>query len=324
METGGVIVLFENLLNYCEKHSFCYDVIDTNKSNYNNKFIAYFSIIYKIFRNTSKYSHISLHGTAKDFIYLAPFVIFSGLLLKKSVSLRKFAGNFNKIYNDSSILKKLFIRMTLQHSSANFFETKYLVDFFKIYNRNTYWFPNVRNKTNIKTDTTYRKRFIFIGAINEEKGIEVLCQASNMLPKEYTIDLYGKLNKPFSLEYFQNYNVNYKGTLSSEEVLKVMANYDVLLLPSYREGYPGAIIEAFSVGLPVIATTLSSIKEMVDTNCGMLIKPGDFNALKDTIISFNQDNYSRYRSHAIKQFENFDSEVQTSMFFKKIEKVTQT
>ena len=53
------------------------------------------------------------------------------------------------------------------------------------------------------------------------------------------------------------------------------AEYDVLVLPTFwkGEGYPGVIIEAFSVGLPVVATNLPGISEMIDSQSGILVPP---------------------------------------------------
>lgn len=317
-ETGGVIVLFENILEYCKKHDYDHIIVDTNKSNYPNKLIAYFSILYSIIKNLSKVSHISLHGTAKDYLMIAPFVVFVGKVFSKQVSLRKFAGNFNVIYEKSSIFKKYIIRKTLQYSAINFFETKYLVEYFKGFNKHTFWLPNVRNKNNVLTNEKYEKKFIFLGSINSEKGIEVLCEAANLLGNEYQISIYGTLNNRYTTDYFKNYNVHYRGPLPVDKVINVMSKYNVLLLPSFREGYPGVIVEAFSVGMPVIATKLQGIKEMVINESGKLIDIRSVIQLKEAIESISQESYYISRLSAIEQFSNFDSDIQTDLFFERL------
>lgn len=314
-KTGGVIVLFENILEYCKKHKYDHIIVDTNKSNYPNKLIAYMSILYLITKNVSKVSHLSLHGTAKDYVMIASYVTFMGRKFNKHVSLRKFAGNFNSIYENASFFKKYIIRKTLQNSSVNFFETKYLVEYFKSFNQATRWFPNVRNKNNFLINEKYEKKFIFVGSVSKEKGIEVLCEASNLLTLDYQIDIYGPLNEDLTVDYFQNYNVQYKGPLSPDKVIETMVLYNILLLPSFREGYPGVIIEAFSVGMPVIATKLQGIEEMVVQESGKLIDVDDPLQLKEAIESIDQEKYLLSRSAAIKQFEKFDSDIQTNLFF---------
>lgn len=317
-KTGGVIVLFENTLEYCKKYKYDLIIVDTNKSNYPNKLIAYISILYSITKNVSKTSHISLHGTAKDYVMIAPYVTFLGKKFKKHVSLRKFAGNFNSIYENASFFKKYIIRKTLQNSSVNFFETRYLVDYFKSFNQATFWFPNVRDKNSFLTNEKYEKNFIFLGSISKEKGVKVLCEASNLLTSDYNIDIYGSLSDDFTIDYFKNYNVQYKGPLASDKVIETMMLYNMLILPSFREGYPGVIIEAFSVGMPVIATKLKGIEEMVTDNSGKLIDPGDPLQLKEAIESVDQEKYRLSRQSAIKQFKNFDSDIQTNLFFERL------
>lgn len=318
--SGGGAVLFEDLLSQVENYDFKYQVIDTNGSNYVNRLIAYLSIIGKFFFYFSRYKYISLHGTAKDYIFVAPVIIFFSKLFDKKISMRKFAGNFNDIYEKSNFIKQFLIRYVLRSSDINFFETKYLVNDFKKYNKHTYWFPNTRSRPLIKReDKNFTKRFVFIGHIRKEKGIIELLEASNQLDKSYVIDLYGSLFKNVESIDFDKYNVNYKGALRPEEVISKMSKYDVLVLPSYREGYPGVIIEAFSLALPVIATNLKGIKEIVNEKSSVLIDPKNVKQLKEALESFDEMNYTEKSNAALKQFEKFDSKLQYDLFFNIIE-----
>lgn len=318
--SGGGAVLFEDLLAQTEDYDFKYKVIDTNGSNYLNNLTAYVSIILKFLFSYPQYKYISIHGTAKDYIWLAPVIIFFSKLLNKKISMRKFAGNFNDIYEKSNLITKFLIRYVLRTSDINFFETKYLVNNFKIYNKHTYWFPNTRPRPNLKKNKKeFTKRFIFVGHIRKEKGIIELLEASNQLDKSYVIDLYGSLFKNVENIDFDIYHVNYKGSLKPEEVILKMSKYDVLVLPSYREGYPGVIIEALSLGLPVIATNLKGVKEIVNEKSSVLIDPKNVKQLKEAIESFDEMNYSEKSDAALKQFEKFDSKLQYDLFFKRIE-----
>lgn len=103
---GGIVVLFEDLLDYCDKGALNYIVIDTNLSNYSNFVFGLISISFKFIRNVNKVKNISLHASARDYIFLAPFVLIVSKIFKKKVSLRKFAGSFYEIYLNSSFFKK--------------------------------------------------------------------------------------------------------------------------------------------------------------------------------------------------------------------------
>ncbi|MFQ5772319.1 MAG: glycosyltransferase, partial [bacterium] len=75
-------------------------------------------------------------------------------------------------------------------------------------------------------------------------------------------------------------------------VYQTLAQYDVLILPTFwkGEGYPGVIIEAFMVNLPVIATSLKGIKEIVqDGKTGLLVEPRSIESLKNAILKLHSD-----------------------------------
>ncbi len=312
---GGFTVSVSTFLYQLKKNKINFGVINTNKVNYKYKSVALIKIYWLFFKNLRKSSHISLHGSDKDYIYLAPIVVFFSKLFNKTVCLRKLAGSFREEYENSSTLKKAFVKYALSNSNINFFQTKYLVQYFKEYNNNTFWFPTVRNKPKISIDRgkVYQKRFIFLGHMHSEKGVDYILEVSNLLDDSYHIDLYGPImeDKYNNRDWDKYKNVTYKGSLEPSEVHNVLSKYDVLLLPTYwyGEGYPGVITEAFSLGMPVIATKLEGIMEMVDEGSGILIDVHNVEQLKNAICSFNNENYKDFLKSALKNFEKFDAEI---------------
>src|SRR5690606_10253905 len=61
------------------------------------------------------------------------------------------------------------------------------------------------------------------------------------------------------------------GTYVREQLLAGRA----MLLPSYAEGLPIGIMEAFAIGRPVLSTTIAGIPELLDETCGWIFAPGD-------------------------------------------------
>lgn len=322
-DTGGVTILFELLISELIQKQIDFSTIDTLKANYNHSIFMFPKIILALIKNIRKHEHISLHATMNSFLILSPIIIILAKIFSKKTSLRKFAGSLDDVYNSSNFFKKFIIRSILKHTDIVFFETKYLVNTFKKYNKNTFWFPNVRD-ANIQTKKVrkFKKRFVYIGSINEEKGIDELCEAITKLDKSYTCDLYGPIkykNEKYSTEYFKKIGVNYKGSLESNEVLKTMNKYDVLILPSHREGYPGVIIEAFALGIPIIATKLSGIMEMCEDNKNaLLIDIKQPQQLLKAIKSIDQKLYSKLHKESAKSFIDFNSKIQTDLFLKQI------
>lgn len=319
--TGGVIVLFDSFINELVRQNINFIIIDTNKSNYKNKIYSFLSIIFQIILKLPRCSHLSLHGTDKDFILIAPVAIVLSKIFKAKISLRKFAGNFDVIYLKSGLIKRKIIQFVLKNSDLIFFETKYLVGFFSPFNKNTYWFPNVRKKSLISTSSNFDKKFIYLGHIQKEKGVEDLFKAIEYLSTDYLVDFYGTIteNKYKDEAFWKSSIVSYKGVLCPSQAQETISKYDVLILPSYREGYPGVIIEAFSVGVPVIATNLLGISEIVENNVsGILIPIKNPLKLANAIMLFNSKNYPKYSRKAKQAFLNFDTETQTMKIIKLI------
>ncbi|WAJ31106.1 glycosyltransferase family 4 protein [Antarcticirhabdus aurantiaca] len=69
------------------------------------------------------------------------------------------------------------------------------------------------------------------------------------------------------------------GWATNEDVRGFLREARALLLPSYAEGLPIVIMEAFALGRPVLSTTIAGIPELVDEECGWLVRPGDVSAL---------------------------------------------
>lgn len=68
------------------------------------------------------------------------------------------------------------------------------------------------------------------------------------------------------------------------DIASIMAACDIFVLPSYREGTPRVITEAMASGLPVVSTDIAGIPEqIVDGENGVLVRPGDVEALTDCL-----------------------------------------
>ena len=81
----------------------------------------------------------------------------------------------------------------------------------------------------------------------------------------------------------------FHGFVSGAERERVYREADILVLPSYGEGLPMVIMEAFSAGCAVISTDVGAIPEIVKKENGIIIHPGDKDALKQAIQTLTGD-----------------------------------
>jgi glycosyltransferase involved in cell wall biosynthesis len=79
--------------------------------------------------------------------------------------------------------------------------------------------------------------------------------------------------------------VEFAGYRTQDEVANLLAGADAFVLPSFAEGVPVVLMEAMASGLPVIATRVAGVPELVtDGETGLLVPPGDTASLARAIV----------------------------------------
>jgi glycosyltransferase involved in cell wall biosynthesis len=93
--------------------------------------------------------------------------------------------------------------------------------------------------------------------------------------------------------------VHFKGALTPLGVAQAMQQADALILFSHFEGMPCVIAEAQCCGLPVLATRVGEIPQMVDSTQGLLVDPSDESAMVDAILEVqkNKKNFDAKQIH---------------------------
>jgi glycosyltransferase involved in cell wall biosynthesis len=78
--------------------------------------------------------------------------------------------------------------------------------------------------------------------------------------------------------------VDFVGPVFGATKLELFRAADIFVLPSYAEGLPNAMVEAMAAGLSVVVTSVGSVPDVVvDGENGLLIAPGDRNALESAL-----------------------------------------
>lgn len=143
-------------------------------------------------------------------------------------------------------------------------------------------------------------QFLFLGRIGRRKGAFDLLQAFGALPPELRararIVFAGDGEVDALRERARQYgdSVEVHSWLDSTQRDALLAQSDVFALPSYHEGVPMALLEAMAWQLPVIATNVGGIPDVIGDQCeGFLIAPGDSNALQVAMRSMIENESQR-------------------------------
>lgn len=103
--------------------------------------------------------------------------------------------------------------------------------------------------------------------------------------------------------------VKYTGERPHDEVVQYMSAADVLVLPSYSEGLPTVLVEAGAIGLPVIASAVGGIPELLGGDRGALMRHPSAEAIAAALTAFLADRGAaeaaarRLREHVIESHD---------------------
>lgn len=123
----------------------------------------------------------------------------------------------------------------------------------------------------------HRGRYaLFVGRLTVAKGVRTLLEAWGYLEDRIPLKVVGD-GPPEGLARTGQLQVEWLGRQSHEQVIGWMKGASILVFPSeWYEGFGLAIAEAYATGLPVVASNLGAMAELVrDHRTGLLFDPGD-------------------------------------------------
>ena len=147
-------------------------------------------------------------------------------------------------------------------------------------------------------------RFVFVGRIVGDKGINELVEAFVRLNKEYPatqLKLVGKYEaildplKPETLKLIEeNPCIDACGPRYGDDLLTEYMKSDCFIMPSYREGFPNTVMEAGAMGLPSIVTDINGSREIIiHGENGFIVPSKDSDALYEAMKLVIEDNSTR-------------------------------
>lgn len=142
-----------------------------------------------------------------------------------------------------------------------------------------------------------RVHLCYIGALAWQKGVHVVLKAVRGLsPDRLCLRVVGDLDRfpeygNWLRELADPRVVTFEGPIPNEQIGKVLAHCDAVVVPSlWFENSPVVIQEAFAVGVPVIASSIGALKEKVRHGVdGLCVPPGDVAAWRECLSSLALD-----------------------------------
>jgi glycosyltransferase involved in cell wall biosynthesis len=251
---------------------------------------------------------VQVHAAyGNDFWRNAPFVLFSWAGRVPSVLIIH-GSRFDRAYQDAGALQRAAIRFILRRPSA-------------VLVRGAYWRDVVQSiapglPVSLLPTTTdpvdgsamdpavkwLSPTVLFVGGVaavtdNVRKGLPDLLAIVSKLAAEVPeakVQIVGpKPGDPWKEVLAPDWppgRVEFMGSLSHDKIGGLYRGAAVFVLPSHAEGMPNTILEAMAHGLPIVATTVGSIPEVVEHDVGgYLVPPGDAEKLLAALIKVLKD-----------------------------------
>jgi len=173
-----------------------------------------------------------------------------------------------------------------------------------------------------------------VGSFEERKGQIVLLQAVAKLAKGELPNVHAMLVgegpdedmlKEKTIEMGLEGHVTFFPFTSEPNY--IFDRIDILTLPSlYKEGLPNVLLEAMSMGLPVISSRMAGVPEIVfDGKTGYMTDPGDVDGFADAVVKLwsDQAKYIQMGENARRMMEEkFDKKTQFGEFLQFFHKIT--
>jgi glycosyltransferase involved in cell wall biosynthesis len=147
-------------------------------------------------------------------------------------------------------------------------------------------------------------RLLAVGRLVAVKGHGVLVEAVARLVRdglEVVATMVGEGPRRAGLEALARdfgvaERIRFTGAVGQDDIRRFYAEADVFCLPSFAEGLPAVLLEAMASGVPVVASRITGIPELVEDGVsGILVPPGRADRLADAVRDLLADRARRER-----------------------------
>jgi glycosyltransferase involved in cell wall biosynthesis len=195
------------------------------------------------------------------------------------------SGGFPAFYADEcGTLKQRLVRYFLKHAAGLIVLTpSWQAAYTPFSPKAIHVLPNFVPFSATPPDNSDKPSLIFLGRLTQEKGVFDLFQAVAKLTEQHPelmVRLGGEGDRSEVDPILQDLNITQhiqlEGWVDGDKKAQLLKSGGIFVLPSYVEGLPMGILEAMSAGLPVVATRVGGVPDIIEHDVnGLLVEPGD-------------------------------------------------
>ena len=263
----------------------------------------------------SKIEIVHIHTSSEGSFYRKYVLLRIARLFKKKVVIHIHSGRFLQFYLSSNKFVKKAINNSINNADclavlSQSWEKKY---------RNSFSpckvdvIPNLISKP-IDSDNNAAKnskiKIIYLGKIFQAKGIydllDCIFENYQYYYENVSFAIAGNGEEEKTRIYREKDTkgiIDFTGWINDEQKNKLLKESDILILPSYSEGLPVSILEAMSFKMPIIASPVGGIPEIVSNNVnGKFVTPGNKKEIHDA-ISYYINNKHMIKEHGLNSYK---------------------
>lgn len=206
-----------------------------------------------------------------------------------------------------------------------------------------FYYPNSKGKiqvihnginSNFKNLNLYKKKqILFVGTLNERKNFIAVLQAFKKLKSNDTrLILVGNFDKNFQHSYTSKYilqesqknsNIVFINNISQQELIRIYNESNILILPSFYEGFGFPLLEAMSCGVPILCSDIEPFVEIAQ-DVAMYLNPHDTDDIKNKIKTILNDTalQLKMKENGLKRAKDFSWEKNTILHLEVFKKVS--
>jgi glycosyltransferase involved in cell wall biosynthesis len=263
---------------------------------------------------------VHIHFASRASFYRKSLFVVLAKAFQKKIVLHCHAPDFHVFYKDRGKLGQEFIRFILSSADVMLVVSERWRRYFADLSLNIpiiVLYNPVVCPLEVHRANNSNPVVLFLGRLGKRKGTyDILRAIPHVLetcPKaEFWFGGDGDVEqvKTIISEEPWSDHVRLLGWVRGEKKEETLLQASMLLLPSYHEGMPIAILEAMAYGLPIVSTPVGGIPDaVVDGEIGFLVQPGDVDAIAQKIIlllrtpELRNNMGVKARERAIKKFE---------------------